>query len=76
MTANARKATNLTLDSDLVEEARALNLNVSRAAETGIAEAIRKERRRLWQEENAEAIQDSNTWVDRNGLPLSKYRLF
>ena len=76
MTQNARKATNLTLDSQLVEEARSLKVNVSRAAEAGIADAVRLEKLRLWQEENAEAIADTNAWVDRNGLPLAKYRVF
>jgi antitoxin CcdA len=76
VTQNARKATNLTLDSQLVEEARSLKVNVSRAAEAGIADAVRLEKLRLWQEENAEAIADTNAWVDRNGLPLAKYRVF
>ena len=74
--ANARKATNLTLDSTLIEEARALKLNVSRAAEAGIAEAVKREKGRLWQEENAEAIRGASDWLDKNGLPLGKYRPF
>jgi antitoxin CcdA len=74
--ANARKATNLTLDSALLEEARALRLNVSRAAEVGIAEAVKAEKSRLWQRDNAEAIEGANAWLETNGLPLKKYRLF
>jgi antitoxin CcdA len=74
--ANARKATNLTLDSALLEEARALKLNVSRAAEVGIAEAVKAEKSRLWQRENAEAIESANAWLDTNGLPLKDQRLF
>jgi antitoxin CcdA len=74
--ASARKATNLTLDTTLIEEARSLNLNVSRAAEAGIADAIKKEKGRLWREENAGAIRSANDWVEKNGLPLGKYRLF
>ena len=70
MSATARKPTNLTLDADLVSEARALNINVSRAAENGLEAAIRKERERRWLEENAEAIQSSNDWVEKNGLPV------
>ena len=76
MSAAARKPTNLTLDSELVSEARALNINVSRAAENGLEAAIRKERERRWLEENAEAIQSSNDWVEKNGVPLEKYRPF
>jgi len=29
-----------------------------------------------WREENAEAIKGWNEWVEKNGLPLAKYRLF
>ena len=76
MAQNARKATNLTIDADLVAEARALKVNVSRAAEAGIAEAIRRERNRIWQDDNADAIAGANKWVEKNGLPLGKYRLF
>lgn len=35
----ARRPTNLTLDSELLKEAKALGINVSRSAENGIAEA-------------------------------------
>lgn len=34
-----------------------------------LSEAARK-----WQEENAEAIASWNDWVEKNGLPLEKYR--
>ncbi len=72
----SRKPTNLTLDTELLNEARLLKLNVSRAAEAGLAAAIKKERMRLWQKENAQAIEDANVWVEKNGLPLGKQRLF
>jgi antitoxin CcdA len=76
MTINARKPANLTIDQNLLTEAKALKLNVSRAAEAGIAEAVRQEKSRRWQEENTEAIRSSNEWVERNGLPLAKHRPF
>jgi post-segregation antitoxin (ccd killing protein) len=40
-------------------------------SERGISEAGRK-----WLEENAEAIKSMNEWVEKNGLPLEKYRQF
>ncbi len=72
----SRKPANLSIDADLLAEAKALNVNVSRAAETGIAEAVRKEKERRWKEENREAIEGWNAWVKENGLPLAKYRQF
>ena len=71
-----RKSVNTSIDSRLIEEAKALGINMSRAAEQGIAKAISAEKTRRWQEENKEAIESSNEYVRRNGLPLAKYRLF
>ncbi|MBZ9760007.1 type II toxin-antitoxin system CcdA family antitoxin [Mesorhizobium sp. CA8] len=71
-----RKSVNTSIDSRLIEEAKALGINMSRAAEQGIAKAISAEKTRRWQEENKEALESSNEYVKRNGLPLAKYRLF
>ena len=71
-----KKATNLTLDSSLIKEARALDVNLSRAAEGGLREAVRQARGDRWRAENAEAIASSNSWVEQHGLPLARYRAF
>lgn len=73
---SSRKSANLTIDAQLVDEAKALKVNLSRAAQDGIARAVAKEKAKQWQEENAEAIQSSNEYVEKYGLPLEKYRLF
>ena len=71
-----RKATNLSLEPELVEEARRLGVNLSRAAEDGLRQAVRTEAARRWQEENAEGIRQMNAYVEKHGLPLAKYRMF
>src|SRR5690606_14121726 len=73
---SVRKAANLSIDADLLAEAKALSVNISRAAEAGIADAVRKEKERAWKEENREAIEGWNAWVEEHGLPLAKYRQF
>jgi antitoxin CcdA len=73
---HVRKPANLSLDEDLVAQARDLKINLSRAAEDGITQAIKAERERLWRIENAEAIRLENEYVERHGLPLAKYRQF
>lgn len=72
----ARKAANLSLDAALLSEARELNINLSRAAESGIADAVKAERERRWRLENADAIKAYNDYIEKNGLPLAKYRQF
>ena len=72
----ARKATNLSLDVDLVADARELGINLSRACEEGLRKEIAAERGRRWQEENKHAIAAWNVWAENNELPLDKYRQF
>jgi antitoxin CcdA len=76
MGAQLRKATNLSLDTELLCEARALGVNVSRAAEEGLRAAVRIARADAWKAENAEALASSNAWVEANGLPLAAFRQF
>jgi post-segregation antitoxin (ccd killing protein) len=45
-----------------------------RLAEAEANPAVRAERKRQWQAENAEAIASSNAWVEEHGLPLGPYR--
>jgi antitoxin CcdA len=71
-----RRPTNLSLDAELVEEARALDINISRACEEGLDRAVRTERRSRWIEENRAAMEASNDYVRQHGLPLAKHRMF
>ena len=71
-----RRATSLTLDPTLLDEAKSLGINVSRAAEEGLSAALKTERTRRWKEENAEAIREYNDFVEREGVLLSEHRTF
>lgn len=76
-TSNAvRQPANLSIDSQLMQEAKALDVNVSRAAEAGIAEAVAAEKSRLWKLENRATLEAWNEYVERNGLPLAQFRQF
>lgn len=76
MVTASRKPTNVTIASSLLAEAKELDVNLSRAAEAGIAKAVAAEKARLWKLENAEALASSNQYVAKNGLPLEKFRQF
>ena len=71
-----RKPTNLSLASALLKEAKALGINVSRSAEAGIAEAVKRHKQEKWLKENANALASSNAYVEANGLPLARHRQF
>lgn len=76
MGAQTRKATNLSLDAELIRDARALGVNVSRAAEEGLRAAVSAARAKAWRTENAKALASANDWVEANGLPLAAFRQF
>ena len=57
-------------------EAAALGLDAAALAERAVREAISAEKARRWLEENREAIEAHNRWVEEHGLPLAKYRMF
>jgi antitoxin CcdA len=67
-----KKATNVTLDQAMLEDAKALGINISQAAEAGVRAAVRA----AWIEENRDVIEEWNKWVEENGLPLEEYRMF
>lgn len=70
------KPTNVSLDATLVAEAKELGVNISLASARGLEQAVKEARGKRWLEENMEALESSNAWVEANGLPLEKYRLF
>lgn len=71
-----RKSTNLSLDASLLQEAKALKVNLSRAAERGVRAAVAEARTAAWQAENAPALESSNSYVEAHGLPLDRHRQF
>ncbi len=75
-TRTPRKPTNLSLDSELLKEAKSLGINVSRSAEAGIAAAVKRHKQEQWLKENADALASSNAYVEANGLPLARHRQF
>lgn len=71
-----RKPVNVSLDADLIADARALGVNVSRACEAGLAAELKAVREARWIEENRAAIESANRWTAENGLPLARHRRF
>jgi antitoxin CcdA len=69
-----KRATNVSLNSDLLAQAKALGLNVSQACERGLATQIAEFQERRWLTENREALASSNAFVEAHGLPLAGKR--
>ena len=71
-----RKSTSLSLDADLVARAKNVGVNLSRAAEAGIEDHVRRAEAARWQQENKAAFEAYNTFVEEHGILLSRHRLF
>ncbi|WP_231727502.1 MULTISPECIES: type II toxin-antitoxin system CcdA family antitoxin [unclassified Sphingomonas] len=71
-----RKPVNLSLDTGVVAAAREVGLNLSQVCEAALRVASHEERQKRWRDDNREWAESVNTWVEQNGLPLERYRLF
>jgi antitoxin CcdA len=71
-----RSKVNLTIEAAVAREARQLGVNMSRVAEAAIAVGARLERNRRWREANRAALDDYAREVERDGLPLARFRSF
>jgi antitoxin CcdA len=63
-----KRAVNLFVDSDLLEEARRLGINISEILERRLRAIVKTERERRWVEENRAALEAYNRRVARHGL--------
>ena len=71
-----KKATNLSLNSKVLEMARELNMNISQTVDALLAEEVRRRYWERWNEENKAAIEAYNARVAREGLWAARYRSF
>lgn len=71
-----KKATNLTLNTKVLEAARALGMNISQTVDGLLADEVKRLYWEKWNAENSEAIEHYNQRIKREGLPLAKYRTF
>ena len=71
-----KKVTNLTLNTEVLAEAKKLGINISKACDAFLESLVRQEKERLWKLENAKFISEYNQITDEEGLPLDKWRTF
>ncbi len=66
--AQPRKATNVSLRADLVEEARRLDVNLSREFEAHLEQVVRQRRADQWRAENRKAIEAYAEYFEEHGI--------
>ena len=71
-----KKATNLSINSDLLSKSRASNINLSAILEQALRSTLAKAETEKWKNENKEAIAEYNHFIEENGCFGDEYRLF
>jgi antitoxin CcdA len=71
-----KKATNVTINSDLLQKAKAYKINISKNFEAYLAEVVRKREEQQWLEENEAAIDAVNERIEKEGLFSDEHRRF
>jgi antitoxin CcdA len=72
----AKKAVNLSVNADLLRQAREREINLSSTLERALQEALRERRRAQWLTENRDGIRAYNQRVDRDGAFADTLRDF
>ena len=69
-----KRAVNLFVDVELLDEARRLRINLSDTLERRLRMLVKAEQEKRWQEENRAAIDSINAFIDEHGLLASRLR--
>lgn len=73
---HAKRAINLSLNAQVLDTARELGMNLSSTVDALLAEEVKRRYWERWNAENKEAIEHYNARIEREGLPLARYRTF
>ena len=71
-----KRAVNLSLNAQVLDTARELGMNLSATVDALLAEEVKKRYWERWNAENKDAIEHYNARIEREGLPLARYRTF
>ena len=71
-----KKATNLSVNSDLLQKARDLKVNLSATLEQALKDNLKSVEEERWKKENNAAIAAYNEFIAENGCIGDEYRNF
>ena len=69
-----KRATNVSINQGLLEEAKAMDINLSATLEKALEVEVRLRRRERWLAENRDAIAGYNAWVAEHGVFSPMFR--
>ena len=71
-----KRATNLSLSSDVLEAAKHLKINISQVCDNHLREVVCRKQESKWREDHADFISAYNATIETEGLPLDEWRSF
>lgn len=71
-----KKTTHLSINSDLLRQARAEKINLSQALEKHLAESMLEIKRQRWRENSREAIEEYAHFLEKHGCFGDSLRCF
>ena len=71
-----KRATNLTLSADVLDAAKALEINISLVCDKYLRQMVTQEQERRWRSEHADFIAAYNATIEAEGLPLDQWKTF
>ncbi len=71
-----KRPVNLSITADTIDKAKALGMNLSKTVDALLGEEVKRRYWEKWNEDNQLAIDHYNARIEREGLPLAKYRSF
>ena len=71
-----KKSANLSINADLLQQAKQRNINLSQTLEQHLAEIIRQAQRSQWLAENQSALDEYNRRIEKHGTFSDGLRQF
>ena len=71
-----KKATNLSINTDLLKKAKAYGINLSKSFEAYLAELVKQKEQEMWEKENRRAIEAYNKRIKKQGCFSDDVRSF
>ena len=71
-----KRAANLSVDAELLEEAKALNIDLSQTLEKALRTRVREAHGTRWRDENRAALKSYTDYIDRHSVWSDGLRSF
>ncbi len=69
-----KRAVNVSIDSEVLAEAKAMRINLSQTLESELRKQVRQAKIDRWSEENKGAIDSYNRFIEEHGIWSEEYR--